>query len=395
MAKLEASRLIVVARLWPAMASSGEGAFLDPVRTFDAAASHEALPLAELHQLIPLSARRSPPERQALLLGLADLYQTVGGQAHAPAGLTDVFSIMVREAEQDIRRVLAERLADAAWAPGALVRELAADAVEIARPVIASSPLLEDADLLRLLKTASRDHQIQVALRPRLPATVGRAILDSGDPAVMTALATNRTALLEQADMIRLVDGARTMAALRAPLTRHPGLSQDLALRLYQWVGEALKQAICQRFSLDQNQLSAAIADAADTAKEDALDQSAARLAAKLYAADQLRPATLIRALREDRLPLFIHALSLLSYLDVDAVRRATRADSAHPLYLACMAAGLDRAALPALLSDVRRLNEGLPHASDGADARPAQRPAAQAAYEFRRLIWPDTDVKV
>lgn len=395
MAKLKSSRLDVVVQPSPDIASAWEGAFLDPVRTSAASTLDEGLPLADLHQLIPLSARRSPPERQALLLGLADLYQTVGGQAHAPAGLTEVFSIMVREAEQDIRRVLAERLADAAWAPDELVRQLAADAVEIARPVIASSPLLQDTDLLHLLKTASRDHQIQVALRPCLPAPVGRAILDSGDPAVMTALATNRTAHLDQADMIRLVDGARTLAALRAPLTRHPGLNQDMALRLYQWVGEALKQAICQRFTLDQSQLSAAAADAADIAMEDALDQSAARLAAKLHAADQLRPAALIRALREDRLPLFIHALSLLSYLDVGSLRRALRADSAHPLFLACMAAGLDRAALPALLSDVRRLNEGLPHAPDGADARPAQRPAAQAAYEFRRLIWPNADVKV
>ncbi|WP_427788628.1 DUF2336 domain-containing protein [Brevundimonas diminuta] len=368
---------------------------LDPVRTLAAPTSHEALPLADLHQLIPLAARRSPPERQTLLLGLADIYQTVGGEARAPVGLTEIFTIMVREAEQDIRRALSERLADAAWAPVSLIRELAADAVEIARPVIAASPLLNDADLLHLLCHASRDHQIQIALRPGLPAPVGRAILDAADPAVMTALAANRTARLDQGDITRLVDKARTVAALRAPLTRHPGLSETLALRLYQWVGEALKQAICQRFSLDEARLAEAVAHASDSAMEDNQEQAAARLAAKLHAADQLRPAALIRALREDRLPLFLHALSLLSRLDVEMLRRALQADSARPLFLACMAAGLDRAALPALLGDVRRLNEGRPLDRDGADARPAQRPAAQAAYEFRRLIGPDADVKV
>lgn len=351
----------------------------------------EPLPLANLHQLLDLAAGRPPHEQRRLLFGVADLYHSVGGQAGAPEALTEVFVSLVRAAERDIRRVLAERLADAAWAPVNLVRLLAADAIEIARPVIAASPLLHDADLLALLEQASLDHQVQVALRPGLGAEVARAILDRGDPAVMTALAANRTARLEAADMIRLVDSAHAIAALRAPLTRHPHLNEGLALRLYQWVGDALKQAISERFNLDPSRLAEAVAEAA--AQGTALsspDQAAARLAAKLHAADQLRPATLIRALREQKLDLFIHALALLGGLEVEQVRRALRGDTARPLFLACAAAGLDRAAFPAVLREIRQLNHGLPHDPDGEAWRPAQRSAAQAAYEFRLLMAPE-----
>lgn len=364
------------------------------IEAFEPARPDEPLPLASLHQLLDLAAGRPPHERRRLLFGVADLYHSVGGQAGAPEALTEVFVSLVRAAERDIRRVLAERLADAAWAPVDLVRLLAADAIEIARPVIAASPLLLDADLLTLLEQASLDHQVQVALRPGLGAEVARAILDRGDPAVMTALAANRTARLEAADMIRLVDAARSVAALRAPLTRHPRLDEDLALRLYQWVGDALRKAISERFSLDPARLAEAVADAAQRAAQGAAlsspDQAAALLAAKLHAADQLRPATLIRALREQKLDLFVHALGLLGGLEVGQVRRALGGDTARPLFLACAAAGLDRAAFPAVLREIRHLNHGLPHDPDGEAWRPAQRSAAQAAYEFRLLMAPE-----
>lgn len=362
------------------------------IEAFEPARPDEPLPLASLHQLLDLAAGRPPHEQQRLLLGVADLYHSVGGQAGAPEPLTEVFVRLARAAERDIRRALAERLADAAWAPVDLVRLLAADAIEIARPVIAASPLLLDADLLVLLEQASLDHQVQVALRPGLGPTLARTIIDRGDPAVMTALASNRAARLDAADMIRLVDRARSVAALRAPLTRHPGLNEDLALRLYQWVGDALKQAISERFSLDPARLSEATAGAVEDALEarNAPDEAAARLAAKLHAADQLRPATLVRALREANLDLFVHALALLGGLDARQARRALGGDTARPLFLACAAAGLDRAAFPAVLREIRQLNHGLPHDPDGEAWRPAQRSAAQAAYEFRLLMAPE-----
>lgn len=360
------------------------------IDAFEPSRPDEPLPLASLHQLLDLAAGRPPHEQQKLVLGVADLYRSAGGQARAPEALAEVFVAMVRAAERDIRRALAERLADAAWAPVDLVRLLAVDAIEIARPVIAASPLLLDEDLLALLHEASLDHQVQVALRPGLGAQVARAILDRGDPAVMTALAANRTAQLEAADMTRLVDAARSVAALRAPLTRHPRLDEDLAVRLYQWVGDALRQAISERFSLDPARLAEAVADAAQGAALSTPDQAAALLAAKLHAAEQLRPATLIRALREQKLDLFIHALALLGGLEVEQVRRALRGDTARPLFLACTAAGLDRAAFPAVLREIRHLNHGLPHDPDGEAWRPAQRSAAQAAYEFRLLMAPE-----
>lgn len=359
----------------------------------------QAVPLAGLSQLLDLAKTRSPDDQHRLLMGVAGLYESAAEHGGAPDALADIFIALTRKAEQEIRQVLAQRLAKADWAPAALVRMLAADEIEIARPVIAGSPLLLDDDLLQLLADCSIEHQIQVALRPDLGAAVARAIVAGADPAVMTALASNRSARIEPAVFADLVERSRQLAALRAPLTRHPSLNEDLALRLYQWVGDALRQAIGDRFSIDPARLAEALQSAAQTtaqatARDTAVawdaasaDETDARLVAKLHAAGQLRPAYLIRALREEKLGVFAHGLAVLGRFEIAQIRRALAGDTARPLFLACIAVGLDRAAFPALLTEIRKLNKGFPRDPDSTAWRLAERSADQAAYEFRLLM--------
>ncbi|WP_292083293.1 MULTISPECIES: DUF2336 domain-containing protein [unclassified Brevundimonas] len=363
----------------------------------------QAVPLAGLSQLLDLAKTRSPDDQHRLLMGVAGLYESAADHGGAPDALADIFIALTRKAEREIRQVLAQRLAKVDWAPAALVRMLAADEIEIARPVIAGSPLLLDDDLLQLLADCSIEHQIQVALRPDLGAAVARAIVAGADPAVMTALASNRSARIDPAVFADLVERSRQLAALRAPLTRHPSLNEDLALRLYEWVGDALRQAIGDRFSLDPARLTEALQSAAQTtaqttaqatARDTAVaweaasaDQTDARLVAKLHAAGQLRPAYLIRALREEKLGVFAHGLAVLGRFEIAQIRRALAGDTARPLFLACIAVGLDRAAFPALLTEIRKLNGGFPRDPDASAWRLADRSADQAAYEFRLLM--------
>lgn len=370
---------------------------MSTVVPLDPSKPSEAVPLAGLNQLLDLARTRSPDDQHRLLMGVAGLYESAAEHGGAPEALADIFIALTRKAEREIRQVLAQRLAKADWAPAALVRMLAADEIEIARPVIAASPLLLDDDLLQLLADCSIEHQIQVALRPDLGAAVARAIVAGADPAVMTALATNRSARIEPAVFADLVERSRQLAALRAPLTRHPSLSEDLALRLYQWVGEALRQAIGDRFSIDPARLAEALQSAAQTAARDtavawevasaSADETEARLVAKLHAAGQLRPAYLIRALREEKLGVFAHGLAVLGRFEIAQIRRALAGDTARPLFLACIAVGMDRAAFPALLTEIRKLNKGFPRDPDASAWRLAERSADQAAYEFRLLM--------
>ncbi|WP_292045347.1 MULTISPECIES: DUF2336 domain-containing protein [unclassified Brevundimonas] len=350
-------------------------------------------------QMLTLASSRSAEDRQRLLLKVTGLCEAGAPPPTVAPLLADIFLTLTAQAERDIRLALAERIAGADWAPAALVNMLALDEIEIARPVITASNLLKDADLIRLLIEATLEHQIAVARRPRLSDAVCDAIIDRGEAVTMTALASNRTAQISDAAMRRLVDQSRRVAGLRAPLTRHPRLNQDLAQELYQWVGQALRQSIGERFRIDDARLNAAVQQSAAVAvgtpewraaptsrlaenRERA--EMERRLVDKLQAAGQLRPGLLVRALREQRFELFEQALAALGGFSDAQVRQAVRAPTAEALYLACIAVGVDKAVFASLLVEVRKLTGGLP-GDGGWTATPMN--AHSAARAFRQMM--------
>ncbi|WP_370867806.1 DUF2336 domain-containing protein [Phenylobacterium sp.] len=371
--------------------------------------------LARTEEILSLARSRTPGDRDRLLVAVVDLCDVADSAQimSAPAVqdlLNSIFMSLVVEAERDIRRRLAEKLAHVDWAPAALINVLALDDIEIARPIIASSPLLDDHDLVRLLIEATVEHQIEVARRPRLPATVVAAILQQGEPTVLTALAGNVQTALSGDDMAMLVKAARRVAALRSPLIRRPELTEDLALQLYVWVGQALRQAITTRFRLDVAALEAVLgqavaeahagvpgsdptADAIVWQQDDEREEMERRLISKLVAAGQLRPGYLLRALREGKLSLFAGALATLGDFPPEMVRRAMDGEQPEQLALACAAVGIDRSAFPTILELVRDLNGSRP----GGGAEGARRALAAfgpfapdlAALAFRRTMTP------
>lgn len=342
---------------------------------------------AQTNVLLNLAKSREPADRERLLMNIVSLCEMAGpgGDSEAvkaKALIDDVFMTLVIDAEHEVRRRLAERIADAAWAPRALIHVLALDDIEIAQPIIARSPLLEDSDLIRLLVEATLEHQVEIARRPRIGLAVSQAILDKNEPSLLAALADNLSAVLPDDGVARLVEASRLMPSLRAPLTRHPQLTTDLACTLYAWVGEALRDALVSRFRLDPETLGHAMDEAVRDASVEPFgrpvtleraDERAAterRLVEKLDAAGQLRPGYLLRALREHKLSLFEAGLARLAKLQVEDLRAALNCERPEILALACAAAGIDRSVFGTVLTRVRELNRGLPSGGAEGDAR-------------------------
>ncbi|HEX3887815.1 MAG TPA: DUF2336 domain-containing protein [Phenylobacterium sp.] len=330
--------------------------------------------------LLELAKSRAPADRERLLLGIVELCDAGdGGPAmispQIQVLLNSIFLGLVAGAEREIRKRLAEKLSTVDWAPPALINVLALDEIEIARPVIAASPLLTDPDLIRLLVEATIEHQIEVARRPNLGPSVVAAILQAAEPAVLSALASNQSAELAPVDMKRLVDAAREIAALRLPLARHPKLTDDLALQLYVWVGHALRQSLADRFRLDPKLIETALTQsvheahlgvstgqgAVVLARDGEREAMEERLIEKLHAAGQLRPGYLVRALQEGRLSLFTVALATLGRFETGHVQRVIDSDRPELLGLACAAIGIDRSVFPSILEMIRGLNGGRP----------------------------------
>jgi uncharacterized protein (DUF2336 family) len=287
--------------------------------------------------------------------------------------LNDVFMSLIADAERDIRLLLAQKIAGEPWAPHALILTLVDDEIEIARPVIAQSAVLMDDDLIRLLSHATIDHQIEVARRPDLSTAVVQAVIDKGEADVLAALAANPRTDISPLAMTRLVRFSKRMAALRAPLARHPGLTSDLAGLLYGWVGETLRAGLVQRYSVAGSVLDGPLAQTVrevhatvswDESDPDGVSERALteqRMVQKLQSAGQLRAGLLVRALHEGKLTLFKTGLAALGGISFADISLATDADRPDQLGAICTAVGIDRSVFPTVLRLVRRLNGDRP----------------------------------
>ncbi len=334
------------------------------------------------NEILMLAKSGAPADREKLLLALVDLCAAGDRKDErvdpgVQALMNSVFMSLVADAERQIRQALSQRLASADWAPHALVNVLALDEIEIARPVIAQSPVLDDGDLVRILALATLEHQVAVAGRPAIGGGVVEKLLGIDDPAVMTALAANDTADISEAGMARLLEASRMIASIRSPLVRHPRLKPHMAEQLYVWVGQSLRSAIVSRFRVDAEALDREIAEAVRSsqageaaqagqpsgvvsAREDRAEMER-RLVEKLHDSGQLRPGFLVKALRDQRLSLFVAALARRIDVPPATIEQAINSDQPQLLALACVSAGIDRSAYDTVLRLVRDLNQGRP----------------------------------
>lgn len=367
--------------------------------------------IAHPAELLALAGSRSVDDRQRLMLGVVALCNANPPTDGCAPVLSDIFLALARDAETRIRQTLAEQLADAAWAPRAMIDLLMMDEIDIARPVIARSPLMRDEDLLRILVDATLDHQVEVARRPHISERVADAVIGAAIPAPMAALAANTTAVVSPDGLHRLVEHARRVAALRAPLARHPALNHELATTLYAMVGDALRTELQARFVDMGPALPEAIAAAIESAarpRSPAMtvlltpsgdsagdrDEIDRRLVDKLRVSGDLRPGFLVRALREKQLGLFEHGLAGLSGFPIVQVRQAIQRPSPDALYLACASIGIDRAVFPTVLKELRDLTGGLP-GQDVTELMSRTLTPVEAGYAFRLLMETETGLPV
>jgi uncharacterized protein (DUF2336 family) len=344
--------------------------------------------------LLNLARQDQPGNRERLLDGLIALgrEQPNAMEPRSREILESIFLKLISDAERDIRIRVANQIADENWPPSGLITLLIMDDIDIARPLIAASPLVKDSDLIRLLSEATLDHQIEVARRPRLSPVVVDAVILTGEPVVLTALAKNTETHLSVSALTALVEAARVTPPLQGSLARHPQLSEELATQLYAWVGQSLRKSLGMRFKLDTDKLdvalSTAIGESLSGKPTENLETPAPqgntdeRLIEKLAAAGQLRSGLLFRSIQEGKLSLFVAALARLGSFVPRDINLALQANSPESLALACASVGIDRSVFPDLIQGIRALNDGLP----GGDAT-AMRKAMGAFGPFDRDI--------
>ena len=309
--------------------------------------------MSDMGRLAQLAANpQNGASREEIYLAVASLYriQGTGLNQRERELMREILRRLTRDVEMAIRIALAQRLADDTNAPHDLILMLVDDAIEVARPLILKSPLLTEADSLRLIAEASIAHQEAVAGRPHISEPVTEALSRSEAETVLVALVRNATAKISGAAYKTLVEKSRAIAALQEPLVQRSDLPADLATRMCDWVSDALKGFITANYKVEPARIENDIESAARSIKSEppaaraTPEESAQKLIEKLAVSGQLKAGFLMRVLSQGQTDLFDLAFARLLGMKLGDFRHVFYEGGPRIVALACRGVGIDRA---------------------------------------------------
>ena len=176
--------------------------------------------ISRLRKLIDVSKEPSSDKRRQLLREVTDVFLVEMDRLN-PREVEYFAEILCRlaaEVEMRLRGELSLRLADVDEAPHSLVMQLANDEIEVARPVLMHSTVLQEADLVHIAEQHSQEHLQAVSVRDHVPSAVADVIVERGIDAVLETLAGNQGAELSRQAMETMVRRAEANEGLHVPL---------------------------------------------------------------------------------------------------------------------------------------------------------------------------------
>jgi uncharacterized protein (DUF2336 family) len=274
----------------------------------------------------------------------------------------EIFGYLVHDAAVSVRLALARGLADVSSAPRRIILALARDIDDVAVPVLESSTVLNEEDMIELVLAGSVAKQCAIAGRPNLEHTVAETIVWAAERSAVVTLAANGGTVIRPDLLDHIVAHYGQDEDVLEPLVRRDNLPGPLVERVVTMVSARLRDYLIERHRIGRK----AAALLADTARERTLvemlpgisAERLARLVSQLIAQNRLTPTLMLRAACAGERGLIEAAFSALTGVAQDRI--ALLLADAGPLGLRTVytRSGLPEAFYPAFRAAFDVLNE-------------------------------------
>lgn len=305
--------------------------------------------LERLESLARLSREASDEGRQELLRKVTDMFleapQNLGDTEKEYFG--EIMGKLAFKLEMKVRQHLSETLSEVGDAPRDLVVKLANDEIGVARPVLTKSDVLQDEDLLEIVKQSGQGHLMAVSGRQVVSELVSDAIVEKGNDAVLGTLASNAGAeLSSQAKETMVARSEDGDEALQEALVNRQDLPPDLMKKMHDHVSDALRETIMAGGTdVGESEIDQLLNDAGDWLKGSGGggEMSAAeKFIIRKEKLKQLKPSLLIKLMRDGKVAEFTVGIARLVRIDLATAGQALTDKSGEKLAVICKALDFD-----------------------------------------------------
>lgn len=242
----------------------------------------------------------------------------------------EVLRRLVRETEIEVRRTLAEHIKSSPLLPRDIAMRLAQDVQAVAVPILQSSPVLTDEDLVSIIAGGSPAKQRAIAERSALSEKVSCALVETGNKCVIEILLANDSSEISEDSYRTLLDGFADDATIHELLVERPVLPFAVKEQLVCLVSKALQTRL-----INQHALPAALVEQlGQHGRERALIPGLSALkgneeidaaASRLARSEALTPTLLLRVLSAGLLEFFGAAMAALAQVPSGNAQQALR----------------------------------------------------------------------
>jgi len=304
-----------------------------------------------IQELLALAQDSTAQSRRRLFENMTDLFISADGRLneHERALMNDILIKIVQSVETAMRKELAGFFAQTEADLPDVVRLLADDEIEVARPLLEKSKLLRDTDLVEIVRMRTDEHRLAIALRNELSEEVADALVEYGSEDVIEALLRNPDAEIGERSMAYLVAESRRIDRFQEPLLDRADLPPHLAYRMYWWVAAALRKRIVSDFDVDPLVVDEAMSKSTQTLLSEQQEEhgtyvKAQRLVRRMAETKDLTIEFLLGALRQHRIAVFVAGLAELGGIDFRTAWRIFSDPGGESLAVLARAVGMERA---------------------------------------------------
>jgi uncharacterized protein (DUF2336 family) len=283
--------------------------------------------------LTPMDVERllndgSPDSRTAVLEKIAIGYNSDHLKGRERDIAEHIFRLLMKDVVLRVRETLAQRVKDNPATPRDIVLHLADDVESVATPVLASSTVLSDADLVGIVeKSHDMDKLLAITRRDAISQRVTGALVETRYAQVMTSLLANEGAVISERSLHKIADDFRGNAEVIGALSAQPQLPITLVERILSEVSGEVANALKAKYKLtDQD-----IAGDASQSREDFMvrllerpssPEEIAVLVQQMALEDRLTPSVVMTALCRGQLVFFTAAMAQFSSISIENAQR-------------------------------------------------------------------------
>jgi uncharacterized protein (DUF2336 family) len=297
----------------------------------------------------------SPDVRADLAVRIAELWRDRDLAPNELRLADDIIRGMLKDVDAGVRLALAETLKTDPRLPHDVAMTLASDLDEIAVPMLNTSLVFSESDLIEVVRTRSEACQVAIASRAYVSPALADALIETRSETVAATLMRNEGAEIDEPTGAKVIDIFSGSELVMDAMAQRREVPVRLTERLVTIVAENLRRRLRRDRSLAPEQVDELVVWSRERALIDMLtwragDPELLELADQLLRRERLTPRLLLRALCVGKMRFFEAAMARLADIKLGNARGLVQDTGPHGLRSLCATTGM-----PELVYDIAR----------------------------------------